>query len=34
MNFHGRYEWVPIQSMEKAMMTVVRIIELVGKRDW
>ncbi len=34
MNFHGRYEWVPVQSMEKAMMTVVRIIEIVGKRDW
>ena len=34
MNFHGRYEWVPVQSMEKAMMTVVRIIELVAKRDW
>ena len=34
MNFHGRYEWVPVQSMEKAMMTVVRIIELVGKRAW
>jgi len=34
MNFHGRYEWVPIQSMEKAMMTVVKIIELVGKRNW
>ena len=34
MNFHGRYEFVPIQSMQKAMMTVVRIIELVAKRDW
>ena len=34
MNFHGRYEWVPVQSMEKAMMTVVRIIELCAKRDW
>jgi tripeptide aminopeptidase len=34
MNFHSRYEWIPVQSMEKAMMTVVRIIELVGKRDW
>jgi len=34
LNFHGRYEYVPIQSMEKAMMTVVRIVELVGKRDW
>ncbi len=34
MNFHSRYEWIPVQSMEKAMMTVVRIIELVGKREW
>ncbi|MCQ2074269.1 MAG: peptidase T [Bacteroidaceae bacterium] len=34
MNFHGRYEWIPIQSMEKAMMTVVRIVELCAKRDW
>ena len=34
MNFHGRYEWVPIQSMQKAMMTVVRIIELVAQRTW
>lgn len=34
MNFHGRYEWVPIQSMEKAMMTVVRIIELTAQRTW
>ena len=30
LNFHGRYEFVPIQSMEKAMMTVVKIAELVG----
>jgi len=34
LNFHGRYEYVPVQSMEKAMMTVVRIAELVAKRDW
>ena len=34
MNFHGRYEWVPIQSMQKAMMTVVNIIELTAERDW
>ena len=34
MNFHGRYEWVPVQSMEKAMMTVVRIIEIVAQRSW
>ena len=30
LNFHGRHEFVPIQSMEKAMMTVVNICELVG----
>lgn len=34
LNFHGRYEWVPIQSMEKAMMTVVKIIELSAKKEW
>lgn len=34
LNFHGRYEWVPVQSMQKAMMTVVKIIELCAKREW
>ncbi len=34
MNFHGRYEWVPIQSMEKAMMTIVRIAELCASWNW
>lgn len=34
LNFHGRYEWVPIQSMQKAMMTVVKIIELCAKKEW
>jgi len=33
MNFHGRYEWVPVQSMEKAMMTVVKIIELTAQHQ-
>lgn len=32
MNFHGRYEFVPIQSMEKAMMVIVKIAELVADR--
>ncbi|MBQ8867058.1 MAG: peptidase T [Bacteroidaceae bacterium] len=32
LNFHGRYEFVPIQSMEKAMQVVVKIAELVAKR--
>lgn len=30
LNFHGRYEFVPIQSMEKAMMVIVKIAELVA----
>ncbi|MCR5850065.1 MAG: peptidase T [Bacteroidaceae bacterium] len=29
LNFHGRHEFVPIQSMEKAMMTIVNICRLV-----
>lgn len=32
LNFHGRYEFVPVQSMEKAMMVVVKIAELVAAR--
>ncbi|MDH6354208.1 tripeptide aminopeptidase [Dysgonomonas sp. PH5-45] len=32
INFHGRYEFVPIQSMEKASQVVVKIAELVAKR--
>ncbi len=31
MNMHGRFEYVPIQSMEKAMMTVVNICKLIAK---
>lgn len=31
MNMHGRYEYVPIQSMEKAMMTVVNICKIVAE---
>ena len=31
LNFHGRYEFVPIQSMEKAMMVVVKIAELIAR---
>ncbi|MCC8147053.1 MAG: peptidase T [Bacteroidales bacterium] len=32
MNFHGKYEWVPIQSMEKAVKVIVKIIELNAKK--
>lgn len=31
VNFHSRYEFVPVQSMQKAMMTIVEIAEIVGK---
>ena len=31
LNFHGRYEFVPIQSMEKAMKVVVKIAELTAR---
>ena len=31
LNFHGRYEFVPIQSMEKAMNVIVKIAELVAR---
>lgn len=32
LNFHGRYEFVPVQSIEKAMNVVVKIEELTAKR--
>lgn len=30
LNFHGRYEFLPIPNMEKAMLVVAKIIELVA----
>ncbi|MBO7468297.1 MAG: peptidase T [Bacteroidaceae bacterium] len=32
LNFHSRYEYVPVQSMQKAMMTIVHIAELVAQQ--
>ena len=32
LNFHGRHEFLPIQSMEKAMMTVVNICRIVSEK--
>ena len=32
LNFHGRYEFCPIQSMEKAMQVVIKIAEMVAER--
>lgn len=30
MNFHGRYEYLPIPSLEKSMQTIIKIVEKVG----
>ena len=32
LNFHGRYEFVPIQNMEKAMKVIVKIAEQVASK--
>ena len=32
LNFHGRHEFLPIQSMEKAMMTVANICRIVSEK--
>lgn len=29
-NFHGRYEFVPVQSMEKAVEVIVKLVEIVA----
>lgn len=34
LNFHGRYEFVPIQSMEKAVNVIVKITELVAQKEF
>jgi len=31
-NFHGKYEYVPLESMQKAVETIVKICELTGER--
>ena len=31
-NFHGRFEFVPVQSMEKATMVIVKIVELLAAK--
>lgn len=32
LNFHGRYEFIPVQSMEKAMQVVVKIAEITAQK--
>ena len=31
-NFHGRFEYLPVQSLEKAMLVIVKIIENLAKK--
>jgi len=31
-NFHGRFEYVPVQSMEKAMLVIIKIVENLAKK--
>ena len=31
-NFHGRYEYIPLPSLQKAMETVVKIIEMISNK--
>ena len=32
-NFHGRFEYVPVQSMEKAMQVIIKVAELLEKKS-
>lgn len=32
LNFHGPHEFCPVQSMQKAMMTIVNIVKIVAER--
>ena len=33
-NFHGKYEYVPVESMQKAVDVIIRIAELTAKGDY
>ena len=32
LNFHGRYEYVPVQSMEKAVQVIVNVARITAER--
>ena len=32
LNFHGRYEFVPVRSMELALQTLIKIVELTAQK--
>lgn len=33
-NFHGKYEYVPVESMQKAVEVIVKICELTGTKEY
>lgn len=33
MNFHGRYEYLPVKSLEKARDVIVRIVQLLNEKE-
>lgn len=33
LNFHGRYEFLPVRSLEKSMETIIKIIELLAHKS-
>ena len=34
INFHGKFEYVPLESMEKATNVILKVVELYAKKDW
>ncbi len=34
LNFHGRYEFLPVKSLEKSMETIIKIAELLVKGNY
>ena len=34
LNFHGKFEYVPLESIEKAAKVILKVVELYAKRDW
>jgi tripeptide aminopeptidase len=34
LNFHGKFEYIPLESMEKATNVILKVIELYTRKDW
>ncbi|MDD5360834.1 MAG: peptidase T [Ignavibacteria bacterium] len=34
LNFHGKFEYIPLESMEKAANVILKVIELYARKDW